>query len=139
VEAFPIDWDVARQLNYPALLHGPSTENHFQQLHQTDWNKKNNITEGFSIYKAKSSVQDFEFIPGQFDVIFFDAFAPAKQPEMWALPVLEKIVTAMKSGGIFVTYCAKGQLKRDLKSLGMVVESLPGPPGKREMVRATKQ
>ena len=73
-----------------------------------------------------------------YDIVFFDAFAPDKQPEMWQMSVFKKVYAAMKAGGVFVTYCAKGQLKRDLKSLGLVVESLPGPPGKREMIRATK-
>lgn len=138
IEAFPIDWDVARHLNYPSQLGGMSTGNHFRQLHQADWNKKVNVTGNFSLHKVKDVVQDFKFISNQFDVIFFDAFAPAKQPEMWTLPMLEKIIGGLKTGGIFVTYCAKGQVKRDLKLSGMTVESLPGPPGKREMVRANK-
>lgn len=138
IETFPIDWETASHLNYPVQLNGQKTQNYFQQLHQTEWNKKIKITEGFSLQKVKNTIQDFESFPNQFDVIFFDAFAPAKQPEMWTLPILEKIVLATKSNGVFVTYCAKGQFKRDLKSLGMHVESLTGPPGKREMVRATK-
>jgi tRNA U34 5-methylaminomethyl-2-thiouridine-forming methyltransferase MnmC len=120
------------------LLNAERAHHYFQQLHQTEWDKKIPITAGFSLLKMKTAIQDFEFQRNQFDVIFFDAFAPAKQPEMWALSVLEKIFSMMKSNAMFVTYCARGQLKRDLKSLGMVVESLPGPPGKREMVRATK-
>ena len=138
IEVFPIDWGTASQLNYPKQLNGEETQNYFQQFHQTEWNKKIKITEGFSLLKVKSSIQDFDFSSNKFDIIFFDAFAPNKQPEMWTLPVLEKIVRAIKSSGLFVTYCAKGQVKRDLKSLGMVVESLAGPPGKREMVRAIK-
>jgi tRNA U34 5-methylaminomethyl-2-thiouridine-forming methyltransferase MnmC len=88
--------------------------------------------------KLKSTLKKFESQPEIVDLVFFDAFAPSKQPEMWSLPILEKVVSMVKQGGIFVTYCAKGQLKRDLKSFGMIVGSLPGPPGKREMVRATK-
>jgi tRNA U34 5-methylaminomethyl-2-thiouridine-forming methyltransferase MnmC len=137
IEASPIDWEVASHLNYSQQL-GGSIPDYFQRLHQTEWSKKINITESFSLHKIKSSIQDFEFNSDQFDVIFFDAFAPTKQPEMWELPVLEKIVSGMKPEGILVTYCAKGQVKRDLKFLGTTVESLPGPPGKREMVRANK-
>jgi tRNA U34 5-methylaminomethyl-2-thiouridine-forming methyltransferase MnmC len=74
-----------------------------------------------------------------FDLIYFDAFAPNKQPEMWEIDVLKKVVDAMKVDGVFVTYCAKGQLKRDLKSLGLIVETLAGPPGKKEMVRGVKK
>lgn len=138
VEAFPITWEVAGRLNYPQVLGGRTTQTNFEQLHQAEWGRKVNVTEHFSLFKIKSSVLDSEFGFGQFDVIFFDAFAPAKQPEMWALPVLRKIVNGMKVEGVFVTYCAKGQVKRDLKSLGATVESLPGPPGKREMIRAKK-
>jgi tRNA U34 5-methylaminomethyl-2-thiouridine-forming methyltransferase MnmC len=88
--------------------------------------------------KLEKSLQDVELLSQQFDLIYFDAFAPNKQPELWELEILGKVAKAMKPGGVFVTYCAKGQLKRDLKSLGLIVESLPGPPGKREMVRALK-
>ena len=138
IEAFPIDWEVASHLNYPVRLGGNESQAHFQQFHLEDWNNKIEITACFSLQKVKTAIQDFDFPADQFDVVFFDAFAPAKQPEMWTLTVLEKIVSAMKSKGVFVTYCAKGQLKRDLRSLGMLVETLPGPPGKREMVRAIK-
>ena len=73
-----------------------------------------------------------------FDLVFYDAFAPAKQSEIWTIEVLRKVVNVMEDSGCLVTYCAKGQLKRDLKTLGMTVETLPGPPGKKEMVRATR-
>ena len=70
--------------------------------------------------------------------LFFDAFAPSKQAEMWDIEMLEKCFKIIKPGGVFVTYSAKGQLKRDLKSIGFTVETIPGPPGKKEMVRALK-
>jgi tRNA U34 5-methylaminomethyl-2-thiouridine-forming methyltransferase MnmC len=73
-----------------------------------------------------------------FDIIYYDAFAPSKQPQMWEISLLKSVTDALKGDGIFVTYCAKGQLKRDLKSLGLRVETLPGPPGKKEMIRALK-
>jgi tRNA U34 5-methylaminomethyl-2-thiouridine-forming methyltransferase MnmC len=73
------------------------------------------------------------------DLIYFDAFGPRAQAEMWDMPVLTKMHALLKPGGIFVTYCAQGQMKRNLRSLGFQLESLPGPPGKREMTRATKE
>jgi len=139
LEAFPVEWEVARLLNYSSHLKGESKNDYFSLLHQSKWSENVRISESFSLLKIKTTLQEFKFHPNQFDVIFFDAFAPSKQPEMWERSPLEKVVYSMKSGSVFVTYCAKGQLKRDLKSLGMVVESLPGPPGKREMVRATKK
>ena len=73
-----------------------------------------------------------------YDLVYFDAFAPNKQAELWELPVLQKVAELMAPGAVFVTYSAKGQLKRDLKATGLTVETLDGPPGKAEMVRATK-
>ena len=87
--------------------------------------------------KNKGEIQEI-LIGDKFDVCYFDAFAPSKQPEMWDISMLEKVKNLLEPKGIFVTYCAKGQLKRDLKSLGFEVETLPGPPGKKEMVRAIK-
>jgi tRNA U34 5-methylaminomethyl-2-thiouridine-forming methyltransferase MnmC len=139
IEAFPIDTETAHQLNYPSLLSGNQLKNYFDQLHQAEWNKKIKITDNFSFQKVKATIQDFDFQSNQFNIIFFDAFAPAKQPEMWELPILEKVISSLKQSGVFVTYCAQGQLKRNLKSVGLVVEALPGPPGKREMVRAYRK
>lgn len=138
IEAFPIDSETASQLNYSSHLPGEQTKNYFMQLHEVEWNKRIKTTNNFSLLKEKTSIQDFDSPVNQFDVIFFDAFAPAKQPEMWELQILEKVIKSLKQDGVFVTYCAQGQLKRNLKSLGLTVESLPGPPGKREMVRALK-
>jgi len=137
IEAFPIDLKIANQLNYVEQLKRVGTRDYFQHLHQAEWSKKIKVTDNFSLLKRKTTIQDFDF-ESNYDVIFFDAFAPAKQPEMWGLPILEKVIKSLKQNGVFVTYCAQGQLKRNLKSLGLIVESLPGPPGKREMVRATK-
>jgi len=132
LETHPIPEEIWRTLNY-------STEKLlFEKLHATAWNEWVTITPQFNLFKREESLQAANLGVQQFDLIYFDAFAPNKQPEMWEHTMLQKISLAMKSGAVFVTYCAKGQLKRDLKSLGLVVESLSGPPGKREMVRAIK-
>lgn len=73
-----------------------------------------------------------------YDLVYFDAFAPSAQPELWTESIFASIFNAMKPGGILVTYCAKGQVKRNMKAVGFTIERLPGPPGKREMTRATK-
>lgn len=88
--------------------------------------------------KINNTLQAVSFDHDYFDVVYFDAFAPNKQPEMWELPMLQKTINALVSRGVWVTYCAKGQLKRDLASCGTKVETLQGPPGKREMIRAIK-
>lgn len=138
VEAFPVPWELARQLNYPTMVDFPDIERLFRQLHDLPWDEPVMMTPHFSFEKRLETLQDINVGEGIFDLVFFDAFAPAKQPEMWALPVLEKVVRALRPNGIFVTYCAQGQLKRNLKTLGAAVETLAGPPGKREMVRATR-
>jgi tRNA U34 5-methylaminomethyl-2-thiouridine-forming methyltransferase MnmC len=138
VEAFPVSLDVIGQLNYPQQINFESND-YFRQLHQCEWNRTVSISSNFVLEKHEGKIQEMRLSPSTYDLIFFDAFAPGKQPDMWELPILEKISNAMKPGGVFVTYCAKGQLKRDLKSLGMIVESLAGPPGKREMVQAAKR
>jgi tRNA U34 5-methylaminomethyl-2-thiouridine-forming methyltransferase MnmC len=132
LETYPLSEEVWVKLNYP------DTHNRFKELHLAEWEKWSQINSHLRLLKLEKSLQDVELDPTQYDLIYFDAFAPNKQPELWELTVLDKVVKTLKSGGLFVTYCAKGQLKRDLKSLGLIVESLPGPPGKREMVRALK-
>ncbi|MBK5277790.1 MAG: tRNA (5-methylaminomethyl-2-thiouridine)(34)-methyltransferase MnmD [Bacteroidia bacterium] len=138
LEAFPIEEEISSKLNYPKILNFTASEKYFLQLHQSGWGEQIDITNTFSLLKRHTKLQDVDLEAEKYDVIFFDAFAPSKQPELWELAVLRKVEQSMKSGAVFVTYCARGQLKRDLKSLGLLVETLPGPPGKKEMVRAVK-
>jgi tRNA U34 5-methylaminomethyl-2-thiouridine-forming methyltransferase MnmC len=135
LETDPLDESIWSKLNYSASL---GMEDEFIQLHRVAWDKEQEITPNFILTKIKSSLQRSELPVSAFDLIYFDAFAPSKQPEMWHLGNLEKIAAAMTPGGVFVTYCAKGQVKRDLTAAGLRVETLPGPPGKKEMVRAIK-
>jgi tRNA U34 5-methylaminomethyl-2-thiouridine-forming methyltransferase MnmC len=132
LETFPLLEEVWNKLNYPDPF------GIFSKLHEASWDMENAIAQNIKLRKVKQPIQSVDFLNQKFDLIYFDAFAPNKQPEMWEIPVLSKVVEVMNQGSIFVTYCAKGQLKRDLKSLGLLVESLPGPPGKREMIRAIK-
>jgi tRNA U34 5-methylaminomethyl-2-thiouridine-forming methyltransferase MnmC len=132
LETFPISEAVWTKLNYP------DSQQLFRKIHLSPWGQWSDINSSFRLKKVNNELQREPLLREEYDLIYFDAFAPNKQPEMWELPVLAKITDAMKHGAVFVTYCAKGQLKRDLKSLGLKVESLPGPPGKREMVRAVK-
>jgi tRNA U34 5-methylaminomethyl-2-thiouridine-forming methyltransferase MnmC len=135
LELFPLDEGVWSELNYAGII---GLQNHFNQIHQSAWNTKEKILPDFELLKLHTSLQEVVLQPDSFDLIYFDAFAPSKQPELWELPVLQKIKKSMNLNGVFVTYCAKGQLKRDLRTLGLFVETLPGPPGKKEMVRAVK-
>ena len=137
IEAYPLATEYISKLNYPDLINGHSASESFMRLHQAQWNCWIEITPYFQLKKNKAEIQEI-LIGDKFDVCYFDAFAPSKQPEMWDISMLEKVKNLLEPKGIFVTYCAKGQLKRDLKSLGFEVETLPGPPGKKEMVRAIK-
>jgi tRNA U34 5-methylaminomethyl-2-thiouridine-forming methyltransferase MnmC len=110
----------------------------FVELHLASWNTEQVISAHFHMLKQRVTLQEVTLSPKAYDVVFFDAFAPSKQPEMWTIEMLIKVTDALSAGSVFVTYCAKGQLKRDLKTLGLSVETLAGPPGKKEMVRATK-
>lgn len=136
IELYPITEELTTQLNYPEQLGISRTL--FDFMHQANWEEPAKIHETFTLIKKKASLLNFEF--GEtYDLIYFDAFAPSKQPELWKYPILEKCSQALNKNGIFVTYSAKGQLKRDLKKTGFELETLPGSPGKFEMVRATKR
>jgi tRNA U34 5-methylaminomethyl-2-thiouridine-forming methyltransferase MnmC len=135
-ESFPLDESIWSQLNYAT---NSIEQELFSKIHQATWNQPISITPYFTLHKINQALQEAVLPVSQFDSIYFDAFAPDKQPEMWAVPIFKKIVAAMKPGAVLVTYCAKGQVKRDLKSVGLQVETLQGPPGKREMIRASKR
>ncbi len=135
LEAFPLEEEVWAKLNYTDTL---NLKEYFDSLHRVAWEEEHSILPNFQFQKHHIKLQDIALSPSSFDIIFFDAFAPNKQPELWEIGMLKKVTDALSANGVFVTYCAKGQLKRDLKSLGLTVETIPGPPGKKEMVRAVK-
>jgi tRNA U34 5-methylaminomethyl-2-thiouridine-forming methyltransferase MnmC len=134
LETNVLSLELAEQLNYAS---SGQEQSDFLKMHAASWNQDVVITPHFTLHKAQREVQS-EVSEEQFDVIFFDAFGPPTQPEMWTPAIFQRMFNALKSGGILVTYCAKGQVRRDMKSVGFTVERLPGPPGKREMLRATK-
>jgi tRNA U34 5-methylaminomethyl-2-thiouridine-forming methyltransferase MnmC len=135
IEPFPLPEQIWSGLNYPTSLHG---EKEYDALHIARWDSEQSIDVNFTIRKLNTTLEKVEIPEATLDVVYFDAFAPSKQPELWNIALLEKVCRGLKPGGVLVTYCAKGQLKRDLKSLGLMVETLPGPPGKKEMVRGAK-
>lgn len=138
LEAFPISQEELNALAYDEL---PAIEKYaavLGQMHDAEWETKTAISPGFSLQKTQQTLEEFEPKPNHFDLIYFDAFGPRVQPEMWTKEILSKMYESLDAKGIFVTYCAKGQVRRDLESLGFDVEKIPGPPGKREMLRATK-
>ena len=138
IEAFPLEKDVIGQLNYVTELNSSNEEKIlFNKLHEVAWESYQKITANFKLNKTKVELDDFETTE-QFDLIYFDAFGPRVQPEMWTVAIFEKLYNCLTPNGILVTYCAKGSVKRGLKAVGFEIEALPGPPGKREMTRALK-
>jgi tRNA U34 5-methylaminomethyl-2-thiouridine-forming methyltransferase MnmC len=138
LEAFPLPEAILNQVNYSKVISDPRVETAFQELHSAPWNMKFQWMERIEMLKIIGELQEYSSEELFFDVIYFDAFGPRAQEEMWDIQLLEKLYKSMKKGGILVTYCAKGSFKRDLKAIGFTVESIPGPPGKREMTRAIK-
>jgi tRNA U34 5-methylaminomethyl-2-thiouridine-forming methyltransferase MnmC len=139
IEAFPLSLEDAAQLNYAEQLNATDESAIFNTMHSIPWNVKTEIAKGFNMMKIQSSIEQFPTASLPLcDLIYFDAFAPSAQPQLWEEPVLKKMHQLLKENGVLVTYCAKGVFKRTLKSIGFSVEALPGPIGKREITRARK-
>ena len=136
VELFPIPSSIASQLNYPSLLGNEELKTPFMALHNCDWGREVNISPYFTLQKLNVSLPDMP--PGKFDLVYFDAFAPAAQPELWTRQVFRMMYENMNQKAVLVTYCAKGEVRRAMQSSGFIVDKLPGPSGKREMMRARK-
>ncbi len=137
LEKYPLDPFVVRQLNYGTLA-GSCGPQLFEAIHSAPWDERVAITEWFSMNKILSDLT-VEDPAGLYDLIYFDAFGPDKQPEMWSEEVIRRVTAVTHPGSVFVTYSAKGSLKRMLRDLGFEVTLLPGPPGKRVMTRAVKR
>lgn len=135
LEPFPIPDEIIRDLNYVKEL-DLNSESWFT-LHSAPWGLPILLQPNLKLTKLKTTIQEFE-AKESFDLVYFDAFAPGKQPEMWDKKIFQKIFNMLRPGAILVTYCAQGQFKRTLRDVGFKTESLPGPPGKKEMVRACK-
>lgn len=138
LETNPIDSSITGKLNYHELIDDEDAAEVFENLHTVRWNELVGLNDNFYLNKIEQQLQHYSGEKDQFDLVYFDAFAPSRQPEMWELPLFENLFSIIRSGGVLVTYCAQGQFKRDLKSSGFEVERLPGPPGKAEMTRALK-
>lgn len=122
-------------LNYCELLRRNDLYEDFIRMHKCEWNKSIALTEEILMHKSNSSLQAFEH-KTKFELIYFDAFAPNAQPELWTKEIFDKIYSLLKPGGILVTYCSKGDVRRAMIAAGFAVEKLPGPLRKREMLRA---
>lgn len=138
IELYPLPIEQVNMLQYPQII-APEHAFYFEAIHQAEWNTPVEITPYFTIFKIKDDLTRITLPPESFELIYYDAFAPEKQLDLWSEEMFSKIAGAMRPGGILTTYCAKGEIRRRLQRAGFTVERLPGPPGgKREILRATK-
>jgi tRNA U34 5-methylaminomethyl-2-thiouridine-forming methyltransferase MnmC len=137
IEKFPLSEAEYKQLNY-ASVHDPHQQYLFDKLHELPWEVPVTILPNFKLCKRECSFETTIFDANRFDVVYFDPFSPDKQPEMWEFSVIKKVYDSMKNSAILMTYCTKGVVKRTFKEVGFKIEKLPGPIGKREILRATK-
>ena len=136
VELYPLDPALVRALNYGDMI-CPEKKMLFTALHSAAWNEPVKITDHFTLHKIQGDNNSCT-LPEDMDLIYFDAFAPDKQPEMWSQEIFDRLYAHTSEGGILTTYCAKGVVRRMMQKAGYSVERIPGPPGKREMLRAIK-
>jgi tRNA U34 5-methylaminomethyl-2-thiouridine-forming methyltransferase MnmC len=138
LEAYPLEHELVEQLNYPELIDHAEAGILFDRLHAADWEKDVEIKEGFLLQKVKAKLEEYHFDDHRFDLVYFDAFGPEVQAELWTGDIFQKIATVTSPGGIIVTYSCKGSVKRAMREAGFTIEKLPGPKGKREMLRGTR-
>lgn len=136
IEPFPVSLATVQQLNYSALTEVP--ESIFTTLHESAFNTNIELHSNFILYKYSKLLEDLSLPKESFDICFFDAFAPSKQPDIWSATNFSMLYTALRKEGILVTYCAQGNFKRTLQQIGYRVEAIKGPPFKKEMTKACK-
>ncbi len=137
IEKYPLNNEILNQLDYCKDIKNDKCHSYFNQIHDIKYEESHLIHTGFLFIK-KNIAAEFYHVNETFDIIYFDAFSPNKQPELWSASIFLNMFDALKPNGVLVTYCAKGDVKRNLKSAGFTIESLVGPIGKREMTRAHK-
>lgn len=138
IEAYPLEKELWSTLNYPAEIDIPGCSSAFEWLHEASWNKPERISAYFTLKKINGLLEEFNFPRETYHLIYFDAFSPDIQPELWKKEIFERIYHSLVSGGMLVTYSVKGIVTRAMRSAGFRIEKLPGPPGKRNMLRAVK-
>lgn len=137
IEKHPLELDLCQSLNYYKIIKSSNLKSFYESLHLGEWGSFAEIDERFFLLKIKGDIE-FVNLNEKYDLIYFDAFGPRVQLDMWTVEIFQKLYNALNSNGVFVTYCAKGQVRRDLERVGFKMERLPGPPRKREMLRGIK-
>ncbi|WP_420576503.1 tRNA (5-methylaminomethyl-2-thiouridine)(34)-methyltransferase MnmD [Ekhidna sp.] len=134
LEPFPIEKEIFENLNY---YESEDERQLLMEIHETEWEKEVEISKNFKLHKTATKLERFS-TSTPFNIVYFDAFAPSKQPEVWSLENLKKCNSLLQNGGVLTTYSAQGQFKRNLAEAGFEVETLQGAMGKKEMVRGIK-
>jgi len=138
LEPYPLDRVYWSGLNYPRLLHPDHIAALFPTLHLASWGQPNEISPYFILDKQSTPLEKYIPQENHFHGIYFDPFSPGVQPELWTEPIFQKLFTGMKPGGTLITYSVKGSVVRTCKAVGFKTEKLPGPPGKRHILKAIK-
>ncbi|MDR0982299.1 MAG: tRNA (5-methylaminomethyl-2-thiouridine)(34)-methyltransferase MnmD [Culturomica sp.] len=136
IEKYPLNPTEIEHLNYSIFF--PETKSALHALHDAEWGTETVITPYFSLHKQQGDFKDVTLQKDYFDIVFYDAFNPDVQPDLWTEETLGNFCRALKKDGLLVTYCVKGIVKQAMRNLGFRIERLPGPPGKHQMLRATK-
>jgi tRNA U34 5-methylaminomethyl-2-thiouridine-forming methyltransferase MnmC len=138
IEKFPLEQEIVNQLNYGSLVEENGNQL-FKKIHDCEWNIAVEISNWFTLLKLKTDFTAENWVLSQkTDIIYFDAFGPDKQPEMWTEEIFFRLFNNCFNNGVLVTYSAKGEIRRRMVNAGFKVERLPGPPGKKEMLRGIK-
>uniref|UniRef100_UPI0030DC289E tRNA (5-methylaminomethyl-2-thiouridine)(34)-methyltransferase MnmD n=1 Tax=uncultured Planktosalinus sp. TaxID=1810935 RepID=UPI0030DC289E len=136
VEKYPVAFEEIQQCNFAQKLNVDRAL--FDRMHKINWEERVLVSEGFHLKKRNQNFKDIRDV-NRFDLIYFDAFGARVQPELWTEKIFSSMFAALKKNGVLVTYSAKGSVRRAMQNVGFQVEKLPGPPGKREMLRAVKK
>ena len=132
IEKHPVLESIYKNLDYVS-----EQKSLFKKLHEAEWNKLEEILPNFHLFKHKGDILDY-IHQNKYDLVYYDAFSPDIQPDLWSKDIFKSIYNQMNKGGILMTYSVKGVVKRALKSVGFAIEKIPGPKGKREILRAVK-
>ena len=137
MEAYPVKPEEVVSMNYVSELKAENKEKIFKKIHSCSWEKKHVVSDKFSLTKQQKFFSEIDDV-NKYDLIYFDAFGPEKQPDLWTKEIFDKMYAALKSKGVLVTYASKGNVKRAIRAAGFSLKRLPGPLGKWHMLRATK-
>jgi len=137
VEQYPISLETVSQLNFPTAFKRKDLQSTFNKMHDVEWEKPVTISENFTLEKRQQDIFNLKD-ENDYDLIFYDAFGPGAQSELWTAPIFQILFKSLKDQGVLVTYCAQGAARRAMQSVGFTVQRCPGPPSKRHMLRAVK-